>query len=94
METIKPIIIDKDDVLNLRFPDQEILSNKEMVTERRIELDRATTLGNIENIKFKIVFEDSEGVKEVETTIWATTDKRVILKKGAVIPINRIISIR
>ncbi len=26
----------------------------------------------------------------VETTIWGVTDKRVILKKGVVIPINRI----
>jgi hypothetical protein len=26
----------------------------------------------------------------VETTIWATTDKRIVLKGGVVIPINRI----
>ena len=35
-------------------------------------------------------FEDSEGLKQVETTIWATTDKRIILKGGVVIPIIRI----
>jgi uncharacterized protein (UPF0248 family) len=94
MNAIKPIIIDKEEVLNLRFPENEVLLDKDMVEQRRIELDRATTLGNIEHSKFKIVFEDNEGRKQVETTIWATTDKRVILKKGAVIPINRIIEIR
>jgi hypothetical protein len=55
-----------------------------------LDLERATALGNVEHNKIKITFEDSEGLKQVETTIWATTDKRIILKGGVVIPIIRI----
>ena len=55
-----------------------------------LDLERATTLGNVEQTKIKIIFEDTESIKQVETTIWATTDKRIILKGGVVIPISRI----
>jgi hypothetical protein len=40
--------------------------------------------------KIKIYFEDSQSKKVVETTVWAITDQRVILKRGYSIPINRI----
>jgi hypothetical protein len=86
----KPVVIDKEEVLNLRFPDVEVLSNADEIARRKMELERATTLGNTEQSKYKIIFEDDKGVKMVETTIWAMTDKRIVLKKGAVIPINRV----
>jgi hypothetical protein len=38
----------------------------------------------------KIYFEDDKSRKLVETTVWGVTDKRVILKQGLVIPIERI----
>ena len=47
-------------------------------------------LGNLEHTKIKIYFEDDKSRKLVETTVWGVTDKRVILKKGVVIPINRV----
>ena len=87
-------IVDKEEVLNMKFPDIEVLTDPALISNRKTELERATTLGNTEHTKYKIVFADEAGVKQVETTIWGLTDKRVILKKGALIPINRIFEIR
>ena len=85
-----PIIVSKENIANLTFPNSEVLKSKDDITSRILDLERATTLGNVEHTKIKIIFEDSEGLKQVETTIWATTDKRIILKGGVVIPIIRI----
>ena len=82
--------IEKEEVENLKFPSTEVLNDTEKITERRSELDRALTLGNMEHSKIRIYFEDDSSCKVVETTVWGVTDKRVILKQGVVIPINRV----
>ena len=71
------------------FPAEDVLNAKDKEALVLL-LENATKLGNMEHSKIKIVFEDSDAVKQVETTVWATTDKRVVLKGGVVIPINRI----
>ena len=83
-------IIEKEAIENLHFPEIDVLDDKEAITQRNSDLDRALSLGNLEHSKIKIYFEDDNSKKVVETTIWGVTDKRVILKKGVVIPINRI----
>ena len=50
-------------------------------------------LGNVHRTKMRIIFEDIEGVKEVQTTIWAVGDKNIVLKKGVTIPIHRLIDV-
>jgi len=82
--------VQKEDVNQLNFPNEEVLLKAEAIEQRRISLEQAVVLGNTYKGKAKIVFEDSEGVKQIETHIWGLTDKRVILKQGIVIPINRI----
>jgi hypothetical protein len=52
------------------------------------------SLGNLEHSKIKIYFEDDTSSKVVDTTVWGLTDKRVILKQGIVIPINRITKVK
>jgi uncharacterized protein (UPF0248 family) len=47
-------------------------------------------LGNLEQIKSKIYFEDQNTKYVVDTTIWGLTNKRIILKRGVTIPIHRI----
>jgi hypothetical protein len=83
-------LIEKEKIESLKFPEHEVLSNKDEVKEREIELNRALALGNLEQTKMKIYFEDDTSKKMVETTVWGVTDKRVILKQGVVIPIHRI----
>lgn len=75
------------------FPREEVLKSRESAEERKNMLERATILSNLYHNKVKIVFEDSDGSKMVDTTIWATTDQAIMLKGGIVIPIHRIHSI-
>jgi hypothetical protein len=82
--------IEKENITGLKFPEADVLNSKEDVKARFMDLERALKLGNLEHNKIKIIFEDSEGMKQVDTTVWGVTDKRVILKQGIVIPIHRI----
>ena len=83
-------LIDKELIASLNFPKEDVLEDKEDIAERRNDLDRALSLGNLEHVKIKIYFEDDMSKKMVETTIWGVTEERVILKQGVVIPVKRI----
>ncbi|WP_374399497.1 hypothetical protein [Flavobacterium sp.] len=83
-------LIDKEVIPTLNFPKDEVLVDKEAISSRKNDLDRALSLGNLEHVKIKIYFEDDASKRMVETTIWGVTDERVILKQGVVIPVNRI----
>ncbi|MBI2271085.1 MAG: hypothetical protein HYU69_12135 [Bacteroidetes bacterium] len=87
-------IIDKDKIGELRFPNTEVILSREGIAQRNSDMNRAMLLGNNYKGKVKIIFEDDENVKQVETTVWSYTDKRIILKKGLVIPIHRIHEIK
>jgi hypothetical protein len=86
--------IEKELIADLKFPTDEVLSEKDSIAERRVDLERAMALGNLEHAKIKIFFEDVDSCKVVETTVWGVTDKRVILKQGVGIPISRIHQVR
>ena len=87
------IQIEKEDLDNLYFPAEEILTDRAAKKERTQALHRSASLGNLEKHKVHITFADIEGAKEVFTTIWAVTENKVVLKGGRVIPVNRIISV-
>lgn len=86
--TFEPI--EKEKIEVLKFPKEEVLLDANSIKDRETELNRALALGNLEHTKIKIYFEDDQSRKLVETTVWGVTDKRVILKQGVVIPINRV----
>ncbi|HTF05186.1 MAG TPA: hypothetical protein VK826_14255 [Bacteroidia bacterium] len=88
--TATATVIDKEFVRDLSFPKDDVLLSMDERRKRRLELDRALILGNVDHSKVKIYFTDNEGFKQVETTIWAVTEERIILKSGMVIPIRRI----
>ncbi len=83
-------LVSKEEIKNFKFPKTDVLIDIEEIKRRRIELERSTVLGNIEQQKVFIYFEDEQGLKKVETTIWATTEKNIALKSGVHIPIHRI----
>lgn len=87
------LLIEKEEVANLHFPAEEVLTDKDAKKLRLAGLERGMKLGNIEHNKISLVFEDDEGLKKVETTVWGVTDKRVLLKQGLYIPINRVHSV-
>ncbi|RKS02500.1 MULTISPECIES: hypothetical protein [unclassified Flavobacterium] len=82
--------IEKETIQLLSFPQSDVLDNSEEIQQRHLDLHRALALGNLEHSKIRIYFEDNQSKKVVETTVWAVTDQRVILKQGHSIPINRI----
>lgn len=87
-------MVDKERIAYLKFPQEDVLSDENIKKERWQELQRATTLGNLDKIKFKIFFADDQGHKYTETTIWGLTEKIVILKQGIMIPVHRIFGIK
>ena len=82
--------IEKETIQLLSFPQSDVLETLEEMQQRHLDLHRALALGNLEHSKIRIYFEDNQSKKVVETTVWAVTDQRVILKQGHSIPINRI----
>lgn len=86
--------IEKEKISTLRFPHDEVLKDPVKIKERAADLEKALSLGNLEHSKIKIYFEDDQSCKIVETTVWAVTDKQVILKQGVSIPISRIHSVK
>lgn len=89
-----PVTVQKEMISGFRFPEKDVLTSKDEMKLRLIDLERALKLGNLEHNKIKIIFEDMEGIKQVETTVWGVTDKRVILKQNIMIPIHRIYEVR
>ncbi|MBA0883638.1 hypothetical protein [Flavobacterium undicola] len=83
-------IIEKEDIASLKFPTIDVLDDDNEIKTRVSDINRALSLGNLEHSKIKIFFEDNESKKIVNTTVWAVTDKNVILKQGVMIPIHRI----
>lgn len=93
METIgqSPLLVDKETIPLLSFNDI-VIADENPELERLIE--QAVRLGNAYHSKVSIVFLDDEGLKQVNTTIWAKGDKFISLKGGVWLPISRIISVK
>ena len=87
-------LIEKEKIQEFSFPQGDVLSSEKERKALYSKIHRATSLGNIENHKVFIFFEDRMGLKKVFTTIWAQTREKIVLKKGIFIPVNRIYDIR
>ena len=84
------ITIEKEMLDKIHYPDQEVLLEPEQITKRESNAKKAIKLGNLFKDKVKVVFEDTEGIKLVQTTIWGMTERYLIFKRGMVMPLNRI----
>lgn len=94
MEALRTKLIEKELVPSLSFPSDPIIIRSEQEQKDLIrKLNLATILGNVYHNKIKIIFQDNEGIKEVRTTVWATGDTHILLKRDMFIPINRILDI-
>ena len=83
-------LVEKEDVAEFHFPEEEVLQKESEVKTLNGKLKRAIALGNLEHQKVRIYFKDDQGDKYVETTIWGLTDNEIVLKKNVVIPIHRL----
>lgn len=82
--------IEKELIETAHFPAREVLSSPDQIGQRLSQAKKASTLGNSLKYKVKIVFEDDEGKKMVETTIWGVTEKYLLLKRGMSLPLCRV----
>lgn len=84
------VLVEKEDVAGFKFPEEDVLRKTDDQKLRKLDLDRAIALGNLEHQKVKIYFEDDKKKKVVHTTIWAVTEQYIVLKQNVTIPIRRI----
>lgn len=92
--TIKATVVAKEDISNFKFPKEDVLKDNERQKELKTSIEKGMRLGNNYKGKVRIVFEDNEGLKSVETTIWGFTDKNILLKQTTLIPIRRVHEIK
>ncbi len=90
--TIHPVPVEKESISNLHFTKREVVHPDAKALREKLE--RATTLGNIDHSKVRILFMDDDGHKFTETTIWATSTNHVVLKGGVTIPFSRIVDVK
>lgn len=88
---MEPTVIEKELIKDLSF---KLPSNQEQSHEIRRKLEEATRLGNGYHHKVGIIFQDDEGLKRVDTTIWATGQKFICIKGGMWLPIDHIVEIK
>jgi hypothetical protein len=89
--TNNPILIEKERIPELSFKlPVKIEQSKDLETK----LINAMKLGNLHHGKVAIIFRDDEGLKRVETTIWATGSKYICLKGGMWLPVSRIVDVK
>ena len=81
------LLVEKETIPSLSFNDK---SRVEQHPNLRKQIDKATILGNTHRRKVSILFQDDDGMKRVDTTIWASGTKFVCLKGGIWIPISRL----
>jgi hypothetical protein len=82
--------IGKEEICEIKFVAEEVLASEDQKIIRRSELQKEMMLGNSEKSKSKIIFATDDGLRKVETTVWAVDDIEVVLKAGVFIPIHAI----
>ena len=92
MQTVnEPTLIEKETISSLSFNSNMKIEQHPMLLD---QIKEATKLGNSYRRKVSILFKDDQGLKRVDTTIWANGAKYICLKGGIWIPINRIVEVR
>lgn len=83
-------IINKEEIPSVSFVSYEVLNTPEQKAQRKEVLEKAMIIGNNDHGKAKIFFMTEDGMMEVETTVWATSDEVITLKGGVMIPVHSI----
>ncbi len=89
--TMNSTLIEKETISALSFKSDIKVKQHPQLLE---QIKEATRLGNGYHGKVSIYFYDDEGLKHVNTTIWADGAKYICLKGGVWLPIDRIVEIK
>ena len=84
-------LIEKERIPELSFKIPVVIDQHKDLEYKLME---AMKLGNLHQGKVAIIFRDDEGLKRVETTIWATGVKYICLKGGMWLPVSRIVDVK
>lgn len=85
------IQIEKELLHGMRFSNEDILSLDSSKADRKKKLLNALQLGNLFKCHVRLhIVEENSRIYETEATIWAVTEKHVILKNHLTIPIHTI----
>jgi len=87
MEDFAIPLVPKENLHHYHFLNHEVLDTETEVEHRRKLLEEAMLLGNTEKQKVKMIFETTNGLIMVETTIWDMSDSHIELKGARDIPI-------
>lgn len=80
--------IAKEAIPLLDFSNREVLQSRGEIEYRKQLLIQSMVLGNTYHTKVLIIFESGNGIFQVDTTIWATTEDFVLLKGAVYLPIK------
>lgn len=80
--------ISREEIASCNFVSDEVLNSEGERLRRKMALEKAMILGNAYHNKVNIVFETIEGVRSIQTTIWACLERGVTLKGGIFIPLK------
>ena len=87
-------LIDKSSLYKVSFAKNDVLAAKMDKSHRIHKLKRGLALGNLEKQAVQIKMKDVNGqLYETIATIWAVTEKFIILKSGIAIPIQSIVDV-
>lgn len=96
MESVlkKPQQIDKNIIQGFPFVREDVLLNDVDLKDRLRKLMRALQLGNLHKQHVHLRFKHENGeTYETHATVWAVTERYVVLKGGVTIPIHSIYEI-
>lgn len=89
-QVLAPELVEKELIREMTFR-KSIQLNQDPHLQKKIS--DAMLLGNSYHTKVSIIFCDDEGLKKVNTTIWANGNKYICLKGGTWLPVDRILEI-
>lgn len=85
--------IEKENIFLLHFPKEDVLFSKDERLKRQEQLDKTTSLLNIDRVMAEVIFQDIEGLKKISTTIINITTTEVLIEHEVGIPVHRILKI-
>ncbi|HEX8327247.1 MAG TPA: hypothetical protein VF629_06885 [Hymenobacter sp.] len=85
-------VVEKEAIADLHFSPEDVLTDPADILRRRVDADRAATLGNAHHGKLDIYFQVADGrLMRVATTVWAMHGEYLSLKSGLTLPLHAII---
>ncbi|MFN8311016.1 MAG: hypothetical protein U0T73_13730 [Chitinophagales bacterium] len=81
------------ELFRVNFKEEGKMHAQEQLKTRHQKLYMGMLFGNNFNRNVRILFNTEDGVREIFSRVWATTDRHVVLRGGAFLPISAIIDV-